>query len=326
MLASCSFEVLACAGGGCAAAAVAVQASTSRFSLVVSACAFGALQLDGAPPAVQSAQPPPAITVGDVMTAAVRVRGSIFTAAATAGHDAIDSFLSLAGDAAVESNLFVLLQPTAGTASPGDRPDQLSDGNVLCSGWPVCRVFKHFVGEYIRGCPMLLKRLECQLSKLVVNSDACARPATGHGRDLLTADESGVACVGANDAAGRRRWRHLRRRQRARARGSAGFQGLRRRNGAAAAERKSCRRVSSVCRQRPDASVALPVHLPRVRQRRRCTACRFRGWIQHCRLSRTRERSDLDERRGAGNQRGRGRSKRQRRANGRRAGHIGLAS
>jgi hypothetical protein len=156
LLASCIFEVPACAGGGCAASAVAVQASTSRFSLVVSACAFGALQLDGGPPAVQSAQPLPAITVGDVMTAAVRVRGSIFTAAATAGHDAIDSFLSLAGDAVVEGNLFVLLQPTAGTASPGDRPDQLSDGNVLCSGWPVCRVFKHFVGEYIRGCLMLL--------------------------------------------------------------------------------------------------------------------------------------------------------------------------
>ena len=34
------------------------------------------------------------------------------------------------------------------------------------------------VGEYIRGCPLLLKGVECPLSKLV-NSDACPRPTTG---------------------------------------------------------------------------------------------------------------------------------------------------
>ena len=38
----------------------------------------------------------------------------------------------------------------------------------------VCR----FVGEYIRGCPMRLTCLECQVAKLA-NSDACPRPTTG---------------------------------------------------------------------------------------------------------------------------------------------------
>ena len=32
----------------------------------------------------------------------------------------------------------------------------------------------HFVGEYIRGYPMVIKGLECPVSKLV-NSDACPR-------------------------------------------------------------------------------------------------------------------------------------------------------
>ena len=53
---------------------------------------------------------------------------------------------------------------------------------------PLCRIFKHFVGEYIRRCPMLLNRLECQVSKLV-DSDVCPRPTTTLLRTALLSRE-----------------------------------------------------------------------------------------------------------------------------------------